>query len=439
MLNKHQIARYHLKKDIGLLEAILYGIGIILGAGIYALIGVGAGVAGNALWISFLVGAFIAAFTGFSYAELSSMYPKEAAEYVYTKHAFRKEVLSFIVQWVMFFTVVVSIPAVALGFAGYWNFLFGGSIIFIAIALIAAMSFLNYFGIKESAKYNNVSTIIEASGLAAVILLGLYYGIGNDVFSSMDFFASPGGIGGILAGTTIVYFAFIGFENIANISEEAKHAKEIIPKAILISLAISAVIYVLVAIAAVSILGWEALSASKAPLAEAAEKVIPGSSGVLAVIALFATSNTVLILLIVGSRLLYGLSSNGSLPAFLSRIGERGTPYFSVLTILALSGLSLLLGGIKKLAHLTDLGIFIVYIFVNLSVIVLRYREPDAKRLFRSPLNIGRFPLMAFMGILLNLLMFYFFDFMTFVYGILLSAAGFVVYFLFDKNHQKDL
>jgi len=428
-----------LKKALGLFEATAYGVGIILGAGIYALIGHAAGIAGNAIWLSFVVAAIIASFTAFSYAELSGMFSKEAAEFVYTKNAFRKRILAFIVEWIMLFTVTISAATVALGFGGYWSFLFGGKIAFIALILLAAMSAINYFGIKESAKYNDVSTIIEVIGLVGIIGLGVYYITKNDLFSSLNLLETPTGIYGIFAGTTLVYFAFIGFENLVNISEEAKHAKEIIPKAILISLAISAVIYVLVAIAAVSILGWEALSASKAPLAEAAEKVIPGSSGVLAVIALFATSNTVLILLIVGSRLLYGLSSNGSLPAFLSRIGERGTPYFSVLTILALSGLSLLLGGIKKLAHLTDLGIFIVYIFVNLSVIVLRYREPDAKRLFRSPLNIGRFPLMAFMGILLNLLMFYFFDFMTFVYGILLSAAGFVVYFLFDKNHQKDL
>ena len=416
-------------------EAVLYGVGIILGAGIYALIGVGAGIAGNALWISFVVGAVIAAFTGFSYAELSSMYPKEAAEYVYTKHAFGKEALAFVAQWMMFFTVVVGIPTVALGFAGYFGFLFGGNAIFIALALIILMSLLNYFGIKESAKYNDVSTIIEAAGLAAIILLGLYYGTKYDVFSSMDFFASPGGITGILTATTVVYFAFIGFENLVNISEEAKDAKRIIPKALLISLAISAVAYILVSIAAVSILGWEQLSNSKAPLAEAAEKVIPRSSYVLAVIALFATSNTVLILLIVGSRLLYGLSSNRSLPGFFSNVGKRGTPYISIFFITLLAGLSLIFGGgIKKLAHLTDLGIFTVYIFVNLSVIVLRYREPDARRVFKSPLNIGRFPLLAFLGVLLNLGMLYFFDLKTFLYGLALLLAGLMMYFLFDAN-----
>lgn len=418
---------------------MLYGVGIILGAGIYALIGVGAGIAGNALWLSFLIGAVIAAFTGLSYAELSSMYPKEAAEYVYTKHAFGKDMLAFIVQWIMFFTVVVSIPTVALGFAGYWNFMFGGNIAIIALALIILMSMLNYFGIKESAKYNDISTIIEVSGLAAIILLGIYYVTKYDVFSSMDFFASPTGVTGIMTATTIVYFAFIGFENLVNISEEAKDAQHVIPKAILISLAISAVIYVLVSIAAVSIVGYENLASSKAPLAEVAEKVIPGSAAALALIALFATSNTVLILLIVGSRLLYGLSSNKSLPEFFSKVGKQGTPYISILFITILAGLSLFFGGgIKKLAHLTDLGIFTVYIFVNLSVIVLRYKEPNTKRLFKAPLNIGNFPLLAFLGILLNLGMLYFFEIKIFMYGLGLLLVGLVIYIIFDANKSKQ-
>ncbi|MBI2558705.1 amino acid permease [Candidatus Woesearchaeota archaeon] len=428
---------YRLKKEIGLLEATLYGIGVILGAGIYALIGVGAGTAGNALWISFLIGAVIATFTGFSYAELSSMYPKEAAEYVYTRHAFRKKLLAFIVQWLMLFVVIAGAATVALGFAGYWYFLFGGNLLFIGILLIAAMSFINYIGIKESARYNDISTIIESFGLVAIILLGAYYINRNNLLESINFFESPSGFHGILSATTIVYFAFIGFENLVNISEEAKDAHRTIPKALLISLAVSALIYVLVSISAVSILGSDVLAKSKAPLAEAAEKVIPKSSIVLSLIALFATSNTVLILLIVASRLVYGLSSNSLLPSAFSRIGGRGTPFISIITISGLAGLSLLILDIKRLAHLVDLGVFIVYIFVNMSVILLRYREPDMKRAFKAPLNIGRFPLLAFFGIVLNFGMLYFYDLMTFAYGLILIVVGAAVYYIFNTKQKS--
>lgn len=407
----------------------MYGIGIILGAGIYALIGVGAGIAGNALWLSFLIGAVIATFTGFSYAELASMYPKEAAEYVYTKHAFQRQLLSFIVEWIMLFAVIVSATTVALGFAGYWSFLFGGNILFIAALLITAMSLLNYFGIKESARYNDISTIIEASGLFAIILFGAYYLTKGNGFAAINFFGSPTGINGILTATTLVYFAFIGFENLANISEETKNAAKIIPKALLLSLGISSIVYILVSIAAVGILGWENLANSKAPLSEVAEKVVPGSSMALSLIALFATSNTVLISLIVASRLFYGLASNRMLPKIFSRVGRHGTPGFSVFLVSALAAISLFTGDIKKLANLVDLGIFVVYVFINLSVIVLRYKEPNAKRIFKAPFNIGKFPVLALLGLALNFLMFYFFEFEVFVHGIVLSLIGVAVYF----------
>lgn len=433
------MAKYRLKRSIGLFEATLYGVGIILGAGIYALIGVGAGIAGNALWISFLVGAVIAAFTGLSYAELSSMYPKEAAEYVYTSHAFRKEWLSFVIQWIMLFTVGISAATVALGFAGYWSFLFGGKIEVISFALILIMSLINYFGIKESAKYNDISTVIEVSGLLAIIIFGAYYMGKNGLFFSINLLESPDGAFGIFTATTIVYFAFIGFENLVNISEEAKNAHKTIPKALLISLAISAVIYILVSISAVGILGSDALAASKAPIAEAAEKVIPKSSYLLSLIALFATSNTVLILLIVASRLLYGLSSNRLIPSAFSRIGRHGTPFISIFVIALLAGLSIATGNIKKLAHLVDLGIFLVYISINMSVIILRFREPDAKRFFRIPLNIGKFPVMALCGILLNLMMLYFFEVMDFAYGLILIFAGIAAYLLFNLKKLRSI
>ncbi len=426
---------YKLKKEVGLFEAILYGVGIILGAGIYALLGVGAGIAGNALWISFIIGAIIAAFTGFSYAELSSMYPKDAAEYVYTKHAFNKKLLSFIVQWIMFFTGIVSATTVALGFAGYWHFLFGGNILLISFLLISVLSLINYLGIKESAKYNDFSTIVETFGLVTIIILGIYYMTKNTIVIS--FFETPTGIHGILTATTVVYFAFIGFENLVNISEETKNARKVIPRALLISLSISAVIYVLVSISAIGILGSEALGNSKAPLAETAEKVIPHGSLVLSLIALFATSNTVLIILIVSSRLLYGLSSNNLLPAFFSRIGKRGTPFISIAAVGVFAILGLLIGNIKKLATLVDLGIFTVYLLVNMSLIFLRYREPNMKRPFKAPINIGRFPVLAFFGILSNLLMLYFFELTIFVYGVLLSMAGLIIYLLFNLKTKE--
>lgn len=141
---KQKVKRVKLKRDLGLFEVTLYGTGIILGAGICALIGVGAGLAGNMLWASFVLAAVIASFTGLSYAELSSMFPREAAEYVYTKKAFRSSAFSFIVEWVMIVAAVISVSTVSLGFAGYFTYLFGGSVSASAAGLIAVLSFLNF-------------------------------------------------------------------------------------------------------------------------------------------------------------------------------------------------------------------------------------------------------------------------------------------------------
>src|SRR3989344_6019016 len=166
-----------LKKELSLFQTTFYGIGIILGAGIYVLIGEAAGIAGNAVWLSFGIAALIAAFTGLSYAELSSMYPKDAAEYVYAQNAFGKPWFSFGIEWVMVFTGIVSAATVALGFGRYFNYLFGFDIIIAAILLVMVLSLLNYKGIKESANFNLVSTIIEMLGLLIIIAIGfLFFG-----------------------------------------------------------------------------------------------------------------------------------------------------------------------------------------------------------------------------------------------------------------------
>ena len=141
-----------LNRTVGLLGAVTYGIGIILGAGIYVLIGPAAGLAGNSVWVSFIIGALISSLTGLSYAELSTMFPKAAAEYIYVKRAFKSELLAFLTGWLIIFTGIVSMSTVALGFAGYFKAIFSLPIVFIASILIVLLSFLNFMGIEKSSK-----------------------------------------------------------------------------------------------------------------------------------------------------------------------------------------------------------------------------------------------------------------------------------------------
>lgn len=162
-----------LKRSLSLFEATFYGIGIIVGAGIYALIGQAAGTAGNALWMSFLIGAAIAVVTGLSYAELSSMFPSDAGEYVYVRKAYGSKFLSFILSWLIIVTSILSVSTVALGFAGYFNSMLPVSIslVLTAAILIIILSFVNFYGIKESSNLNIFFSSIEIAGLIIVILL----------------------------------------------------------------------------------------------------------------------------------------------------------------------------------------------------------------------------------------------------------------------------
>jgi len=425
-----------LKKELSLLTATFYGIGIILGAGIYVLIGKGAGIAGDSLWLSFVVASIIASFTGLSYAELAGMFPRTAAEYVYTKNAFGKESLAFIVQWLMIFTLIIAAGVVALGFGGYFSYLFKINTKIAAIGLLIILSLLNYRGIKDSANFTIFSTIVEMSGLLLVIIIGLFFIRGANI----DYLGAPGGVSAILSGTALVFFAYIGFEELVNLSEDTKDASNVIPKALLLSLLVSTILYILVSISSIAIIGSKALAASAAPLSDVVATVIPQAGLLMSFIALFATANTVLVMLIVASRMLYGLACNNSIPGVCSLVGRRQTPYVSIGIVLVLSITAMMLSGIQSIALLTDIGIFIVYVFVNSSVIALRYKMPDQNRTFKTPLSIGKFPVIALLGLLSSGYMLFHFETRLLLYELIVIGVGLLLFKIFTNiNKLKDL
>jgi len=418
-----------LKREVGLFSLTVYGIGIILGAGIYALIGKAAGITGNTIWISFLLAAIVSSFTGLSYAELSSMYPKSAAEYHYVKKAFNKKSLAFLAGWLEIFADIIATSAVALGFAGYFKGLFGFPIVPTALGLIAILSFINFWGIKESSKTNVICSIIEVLGLILIVILAILFG------GRINYFEAPQGLTGILGASALIFFAYIGFEDIANIAEETKKPTKTLPKALIASVIITSIIYVLVSISAVSLANWKDLATSDSPLAYAASMVLgPTAFLTMSVIALFATANTVLVALVVGSRMIYGMSKDSSFPKILSKVHrKRRTPWIAVFVSMIFSMLFVLLGDIKIVASITDFGIFAVFILVNASLILLRYVKPKTRRPFKTPLNIGKFPLIGLLGLLSCSLLLFHLESITFLYGIGLIFAGVVFYFLLKK------
>ena len=384
-----------LRRKIGLFGLTASGVGMILGAGIYALIGKAAGVAGNTVWMSFLLGALISSFTGLSYAELSSMIPKAAAEVSYAKEAFKGNLTPFLIGWIIIFTEVVSISTVALGFGGYFDGLFGVPTVLASLALIILLSILNFVGIEKSSKVNIVFTVIEVSGLLLIVALGIPF------LGTVNYFEASQGLQGILKASTLIFFAYLGFEDIVNLAEETKNPERNIPKALILSVVITAVLYVLVAVAAVSLTDWQELGTSTAPLAYAASKSLGQSAFLtLSVIALFATANTVLILLIVASRMVYGIARDGSLPRSLSKLSRRGTPWVAILAVMILPCFFVLIGNIGFVAEITNFGTFITFALVNLSAIWLRYKKPEWKRPFKTPLTLSKMPLIPLLGLL---------------------------------------
>lgn len=419
-----------LKRHLGLFHTTMYGVGLILGAGIYALIGDAAGEAGNSVWISFVLAAVSAIFTGLSYAELSSMYPKAAAEYSFVKNAFGNNFVAFLVGWLTLFVAVTSASAIALGFGGYLTQLFQIPIVLAAILIITILTFVNYFGIRESSSMNVIFTIIEAVGLGIVIWVGL-----SVTGIEIDYFDAPHGFSGIFSAFTLVFFAYIGFENIVNIAEEIKNPRKVLPRAIILAISITAIVYILVSISAIRVLDWQELSVSVAPLADVIKKSLGQEWGFgILIIALFATTNTVLIMLVSGSRILYGISLDKALPGIFSAIHQkRKTPWIAVIIIGALSASFVFIGDIGTVANISVFAIIMVFVLVNLALIWLRYKQPDAERQFRSPVNVKKFPVLAALGIITPILGIIQLEPFVLLMGLGVVASGALFYYIYNK------
>jgi len=420
---------------MGLFQLTMYGIGLTLGAGIYVLIGEAAGFAGNSVWFSFLLAAIVAVFAGLSYAELTALFPKAAAEYVFVKNAFKNNFIAFIIGWLTAITSMITAATVALGFGGYFTEFVGIPITLSAILLLGVLSFVNFIGIKQSAWMNTVFAVITAAGLGLIIFLGVTFGSAE----SVDYLEAPNGITGIVLAFILIFFAFIGFEDMANVAEEVKRPQKTLPRAIILCIVITGIIYVLVALSAVRILNWEELGQSTAPLADVAQKAL-GIEGrfTLSIIALFATASTVLITLVAGARILYGMARNRSLPFLLGKVHSKTkTLWIAVIGIFVTSVAFAFIGDIVIVANITVFAIVVTFAMVNLSVILLRYVQPETKRPFRVPVNIGKFPILPLFGLGATVYMAFQFELEIVAVGLAIIVAGVIFYLFYNRHISK--
>lgn len=392
-----------LKRELNLFDVTFAGVGIIIGAGIFTLLGIATQTAGNAIWLSFVISAIVAILTGLSYAELSSIFKNDSGEYDYVEYAFNKK-LALIIGIMIIISGAFSLATVSLGFGNYFKEIFDLDLALIAISLIILCAVINYLSMKEVSRINIFATILQVLGLLIIIFSGIKY-LGN-----VNYFLMPEGFKGVLEAGALIFFAFIGFEGIVKFEEETKNAHKTIPKAVILSVLITSIIYILVALISISVVPWQELSKSNAPLALIAFNEF-GKNGflILALIALISTASTVLISFAVSSRMIYGMAEEKCLPGKFCLIDKKKrTPYVAIFSLALIVILLILIEDIKFVASITNIFLFLTFAFVNLSLIVLRYKKPHVERKFKIPLNIKNLNVPAFFGVLFSLILLYY-------------------------------
>jgi APA family basic amino acid/polyamine antiporter len=377
-----------LKPVLGPIQLIFYSVGVIIGAGVYSVIGAAASLAQQGLWLSFVVGALVAILTAFSYAEMTTAFPHAGAEYIYLRRALPgQRFAAFAVGMIIVTGGAATATTVAVAFGGYLKQFIDVPVVLSAFFLLAACTLLNVWGLHESSFANIIFTSIEVAGLLIVVAAGLTHG---DLVAPVLAPLHPG----IMPAAAIIFFVYLGFEEIANMAEEVRHPARDLPRAIFGSIGITTLLYVLVSLSVVALASPGELAASEAPLALIIHKVWPGASGMLSTIALFATANTVLISLIATSRLAFSMGRDGEIPSIFSAVlPNRGTPWTAALLIFLIAAVLLPIGDLKILAELSSFSALLAFLAVNVALIILRYRIPAHRRPFRVPFNIGRMPL----------------------------------------------
>lgn len=360
-----------LRRTLGLWQVTVSGVGVILGAGVYALVGPASARAGGALWLSFLVAALTAGLTAYSYARLARRRPKDSPEFQYTALAFGPRV-GFVAGWLMLAADLLAAGAVALGFGGYLAYLTGTPVAANALLLVAVVALILRVGVSQTVGLATVLTVVEAAGLLLVIALGVpYWGAGG-------FLEAPEGAPGVWAGAALIFFAYLGFDELGNFAEEMRAPERDLPRALLLSLVVTTLVYVLVALSAVAVVGWRELSASSAPLALVARRALGARADtMLAVMALAATANTVLLLVLSASRSIYGMAAAGRLPRPLARIDHRAIPGTATWAALAATALVTVAGDLVQAAAMTDAAVLGSFGLVNMSLLWLA-REPGS-------------------------------------------------------------
>lgn len=391
-----------LRRSLSLIQLLFLGVGGMVGAGIYAVTGVAAGVAGNLVWLSFALAALVSLATATAYAEFASRFPDAGGSFEYMRRAFGDR-FAFSMSAVVLLTGVVAAAAISISFADYVARFVDVPTSLVAPIALLAMAGVNLLGMDWTARFSTVATVVTLLGLGFVVAVSVPMWGERDLLDTSDVDGSAWL--GVLSGGALVFFAHVGYEDLVRTAEEAQEPERNVPRAVVWSGGIASVVYLVTVVSAVQVLGGQRLADSPGPLAEVVE-VGAGAAGamVLAAVALFATTKTMLSNLVGASRLLFDVardSESGTLRPLTRTLSRSGAPIVALLVATCLAIGFALSGGLGFVIALANMFVFVVFLVVDVGLIVFRLRNPHAPEpAWRSPGTVRGVPVLPVLGVL---------------------------------------
>lgn len=391
--------------------------GVIIGAGIYILIGPATERAGGLVWASLLLSAALCALTAFSYMELTSMFPRAGSEHEFARQVF-PDWVAFTTGWAMAVALVVASGAVALGFGRYLSEFVSLDTRLGALILLALVALISMSGMQRAKWLVLLLSSIQIGGLILLTSVGAHH-IGDiDLFSG-------NGFPGVLSGASVIFFAYIGFDEVITLAEETHDPHRTVPRALMLALAISTILYVCVAVVSVSVLGASELANAEQPLTAVMREAIGSSAAhVIGAIALATTANTTLLASTAASRMIYSMGNTGQLPGRWAIVHNRQSPRLATGVVIGSAGALSLLGGLSLLAEAANALVYVMFLVVNVVVIVLRIQRPEAPRPFKIAGSVKSVPVIPILGIASTLTMSLQLELKPFLIALVLLALG---------------
>ncbi|WP_230858829.1 amino acid permease [Actinoplanes aureus] len=437
-----------LKRAVSATQLTAMGVGAIIGTGIFVVIGEGSAIAGPAVILSFVLAAVACAFSALSYAELASSIPVSGSAYTYT-YATLGELVAWIIGWDLILEYGVSVAAIAVGWGGNLNAFLdsafgvalpdaiatspedGGVFNLPAVIVVLAITFLLVRGVTESARVNLVMVVVKLAVLVFFIVVAFAnFGTGN--FTPF----APEGVDGVTAAAAIIFFAYIGFDAVSTGSEEARNPAKDLPLAILGSLAICTVFYVLTVVGAIGIATPEQMSASDAPLAAALDEGagLNWAAAILALGAVVAITSVVLVIFYGQTRIFFAMCRDGLMPRRLATVNQRyGTPARLTIILGLLISVLAALVPLGTIVELVNIGTLFAFVLVNVGVIVLRRTRPDMPRPYRVPWS----PVLPIIGIIFAVYLMTDLPMDTWIRFIGWLALGMLIYAAYGYRHSR--